>query len=192
MELMIVLAIAALVLAVGAPNFQEFRRNNRLTGVANDFLGAMQTARAEAIKRQVSVSVCPSADPTDPAATCSSGNFTGWIVFADTNGGAADCLRNGADVLLRSGGPIETQVNARSGGGVCVSFAPTGFRQDIAGRQTAPRTVFCDTRGKSQQQGMAGISAAREVQVTPTGRSHITRVINELNDGAIGAVVACP
>ena len=50
-ELMIALLIAAIVLAMGAPSFTEFRKNNRLTGNANDFLGAVQTARTEAIKR---------------------------------------------------------------------------------------------------------------------------------------------
>ena len=48
---------------LAAPSFNEFRRNSRLTGVANDFLGAVQTARTEAIKRQLPVSICPSANP---------------------------------------------------------------------------------------------------------------------------------
>ena len=72
-ELMVTLSIAALILAIGAPSFNEFRRNNRLTGTANDFLGAVQTARTEAIKRQLQVSVCPSANPNDASPTCTNG-----------------------------------------------------------------------------------------------------------------------
>ena len=85
MELMVTLALAAVILSIGAPSFGEFRRNNRLTSVGNEFLGAVQTARTEAIKRQTPVAVCPSADPTDAGATCTSGAFNGWIVFVDSN-----------------------------------------------------------------------------------------------------------
>ena len=53
MELMIVLTLAGIILALGAPSFGEFRRNNRMAGIANDFLVGVQIARSEAIKRQV-------------------------------------------------------------------------------------------------------------------------------------------
>ena len=60
----------ALILGLAAPSFNEFRRNNRLTSTANDFLGAVQFARTEAIKRQQPVSVCATGEPHSAAATC--------------------------------------------------------------------------------------------------------------------------
>lgn len=202
-ELMVTLSIAALILAIGAPSFNEFRRNNRLTGTANDFLGAVQTARTEAIKRQLQVSVCPSANPNDASPTCTNGAFTGWIAFVDPDG---NCVRNGAAVpdpmggaatretddinLVRAGGPIETQVTVVSAG-TCVSFAPTGFLQAVPGRVSSTRTMFCDDRGTALQGG-TNLSVAREIQVTNVGRSRITRLPAELADASLGAALDCP
>lgn len=178
MELMIVLALAAVILAIGAPNFTEFRRNNRLVGVGNEFLGAVQTARNEAIKRQVPVAVCPSADPTDADATCSGGAFAGWIVFADPDN---NCVRNPADpdeAIVRVGNTIDPALNATSTGS-CVSFGANGFLQTIAGIDTASNTIFCDDRGIAEQAG-TGLSAARGIEVSVTGRSRSTRDLTEL------------
>lgn len=187
MELMIVLALAGVILAIGAPNFNEFRRNNRLTGVGNDLLGAVQTARNEAIKRQVPVAVCPSADPADEDATCSGGAFRGWIVFADPDN---NCERNPADpdeAIVRVGNTIDAAVNATSTG-ACISFGANGFLQTIAGVDTATNTIFCDDRGTAEQAG-TGLSAARGVDVTVTGRSRVTRDMAEL---AAAPWPACP
>ena len=52
MELAVTLSLAGAVIALGAPNFIEFRNNNRLTSAANEFLGAALTARTEALKRR--------------------------------------------------------------------------------------------------------------------------------------------
>jgi type IV fimbrial biogenesis protein FimT len=172
-ELMIVLALAATVLAIAAPNFSEFRVNNRLTSSGNDFLGAVSAARTEAIKRQVPVAVCPSADPRNAAATCTAGAFTGWIVFVDTDN---DCVRDAGEELLRGDGPLDPALTASSNG-VCASFAGSGFLQNIAGRATASRTLFCDERGAGAQAG-TDQSMARGVFVTQTGRARVTRDIS--------------
>lgn len=175
MELMVTLALAAVILSIGAPSFNEFRRNNRLTGVGNEFLGAVQTARTEAIKRQVPVAVCPSGNPTDAAATCTAGPFSGWIVFVDTDN---DCDRDAAEDVVRVGPTIDPAVTAASTG-ICASFGANGFRQNIPGRDTAGNTLFCDDRGMAEQAG-SGLSFARGVEVGPTGRSRVTRAMNEV------------
>lgn len=178
MELMIVLSLAAAIVALGAPNFNEFRRNNRLTGVANDFLGAVITARTEAIKRQVGVSICPSENPLAEDAVCGGGEFRGWIAFADPN---QDCARTDDEVIVRAGARAEDAVNVVANEDAsCISFAPTGFRQDIAGEVTLTNLVLCDDRGTAAQDG-TDQSAARGVEIGRTGRARITRVIAELS-----------
>jgi len=187
MELMIVLALAAVILAIGAPNFNEFRRNNRLTGVGNDLLGAVQTARNEAIKRQVPVAVCASANPGDDDAACSAGDYTGWIVFADPDN---NCERNDADPdedVIRVGHTVDAALNVVSTGS-CVSFGANGFRQTIAGIPSAGNILFCDDRGTVEQAG-TGLSAARGIEVSATGRSRVTRDLVEL---AAAPWPACP
>jgi len=174
LELMVALSVAAVILAIGAPSFAEFRRNNRLTSAGNDFLAAIQVARTEAIKRQQPVAVCPTAAPENPGAGCSAGPFRSWLVFVDENN---NCQREAGEERLRAEGPLSDAVEVRSNG-VCISFAATGFLQPptVTGQPTASRTIFCDERGIAAQDGTT-LSAARGVFVSPTGRSRVTRDI---------------
>jgi type IV fimbrial biogenesis protein FimT len=173
---MIVIALAAVILAIGAPSFNEFRRNARLAGPANDFLAAAQLARTEAIKRQRNISICPTAAPaTDADPQCTAGPFVGWIVFEDAD---RDCTR-GDDGQVLSHSPPNIGAGAdrlsAASDGRCVPFAPSGFLdQGIAGRVS--HLVHCDARGNSAQGGTT-LSAARGLIVTPNGRVSITRDI---------------
>ena len=183
MELMMVLSIIGVTLAIAAPNFEDFRRNNRLSAAGNDFLAAVQLARTESIKRQRSVSLCPSNNPSVAAASCSNGPYSGWIVFQDNDG---DCARQPAELLVRGQGPLDPRLNARSDGR-CVSFAPTGFTRAAVAPMASSRIVFCDERGIVLQQGTNG-SAARGVELNQSGRAHVTRDQTELANWAL----TCP
>jgi len=193
-ELMVVVALAGLILGLGAPSFREFRRNNRLTGVGNDFLSALLLARTEAIKRQVvsgGVALCASDNPEDDNPTCLSKdatNFNGWVVFVDSNN---DCVRDPdetkGEIVLRTGSRIDLTNTAASyrksvSNGSCISFAATGFvRADNPKTPNVPvRTVFCDERGNTNQSTSVPLSVARGVEVTATGRARITRDKNEI------------
>lgn len=57
-ELMVVLAVLVVVAALAAPSFVETIRSNRLTAQVNEMVGALQTARAEAIRRNAAVQYC--------------------------------------------------------------------------------------------------------------------------------------
>jgi type IV fimbrial biogenesis protein FimT len=175
-ELSVVLAIAGVILAMGAPNFQAFRLNNRLTNAANDALSGIVRARTEAIKRQVSVSVCASANPSAAAPSCTDGAAAGVLVFVDPD---RNCLRGGTEETLvaikyedsmAATNPVRTNAN-----GNCISFAATGFRQDIAGRVSVSHLVLCDNRGLGLLTG-TNMSAGRGILISPTGRARITRV----------------
>jgi Tfp pilus assembly protein FimT len=176
MELMVVLAIAGVILGLGAPNFTRFRLNNRLTNTANDTLAGIVKARNEAVKLQLDVSMCASGDPGDDEPDCEDGATEGFILFQDTN---RDCLRGDDEPMLggytyevsfEDTNPLRVRAN-----GDCISFAPTGFRQDIAGRVTLSRLVFCDNRGTALQEGTA-VSAGRGISISLTGRSRISRI----------------
>ena len=56
-ELMITLALAAIILTMGIPSFSTMIMNNRLTAQTNQFVTAMNFARSEAIKRRTTMSV---------------------------------------------------------------------------------------------------------------------------------------
>lgn len=86
-ELMIGLAIAAIVMTLGVPSFRDLIQNNRVTTTTNEIVLALQMGRSEAAKRGQSITVCASADGD----TCSGATnwATGWIVTT----GASDEIR---------------------------------------------------------------------------------------------------
>lgn len=101
-ELMIVLALVAILATIGVPSFTSFVINNRLTAQANELVSALNLARSEAIKRNRRVTVCRS----NNGAGCGGTWNDGWIVFVDD--GAAG-LVDGTDELLRAwSGPGNT------------------------------------------------------------------------------------
>ena len=64
-ELMIGLALMAIVLTIGVPSFSELMRSNRLTTQANEILGALALARSEAVKRATPVSITTTSGDSD-------------------------------------------------------------------------------------------------------------------------------
>jgi len=172
-ELIVVLALAAVILGVGVPSFRDFQRNNRLTVAANDVLGMVITSRSEALRRQITISMCTAADPEDEDATCGAGS--GWIVFEDPD---ANCVR-AVDEEWISGARVDTDVNA-SANTDCISFATTGFKRVVAGQPTTSRMMYCDDRGNTPRNPGGNESAARGVEVPPTGRGAVVRLVDEM------------
>jgi len=140
-ELMITLAVAAIVMTLGAPSFQSFFLNNRMSTQANDLISSLNLARSEAIKRAASVKVCSSNDQ----ATCSGSWTNGWIVIT------ADDVE-----LIRVYGALKgtSTLTATSN---TVTFTSAGF---LSGAQTT--FTLCD----SNETGEEG----RQIVVTATGR----------------------
>ena len=101
-ELMVTLAVAIILLAVGMPLFSSIAANNRAVAEANLFLSGFKMARSEAVKRGATVSVCAIADPSASPLTCSSTNSdwsNGLLVFTDSSTpGSVD----GTDVIVKA------------------------------------------------------------------------------------------
>lgn len=83
-ELMVVVAIVAILVGIAAPTYLNFTNANRVSAEINGLLYDLQYARAEAIKEGRSVTVCASQD----GVTCVGIPYWGWgwIVFQDPNG----------------------------------------------------------------------------------------------------------
>lgn len=54
-EMMVTVAVLAILVTVAIPNYQAFVLSSRMTAQANDFLAALQLARSEAVKRNAPV-----------------------------------------------------------------------------------------------------------------------------------------
>jgi type IV fimbrial biogenesis protein FimT len=188
MELMMTLALAAVILGIGVPAFRNFAQNGRLTGAANEMLVTVISARNEAVRRQAIASFCPSTTPESTTATCTAAATQGYIAFYDQNG---DCQRNGTDQIVANM-TIHSSVTSQKNT-TCISFAPSGFRRVIAGQPTTSHALFCDARGLAKVTPVSTDSVGRGVEVLPTGRPAVSRVYAELTGWAGGAnPVTCP
>lgn len=82
-ELMVALAIFALVMGFGIPSYRDWIAARELANHAEYLAETLNQARSEAVKRQVRVNVCKSSDGKQCA---TAGTWSaGWIMFADDN-----------------------------------------------------------------------------------------------------------
>lgn len=58
-EMMVVVAIVAILAAMTAPSFNRFVVSSRVISATNDLVAALHLARSEAVTRNASVSLCP-------------------------------------------------------------------------------------------------------------------------------------
>lgn len=80
-ELMVTVAILAILLAIAAPSFTGTIRDTGARAVAQQLVSALNLARSEAVMRRASVQVCPrNADAT--ACEPRAGWKSGWLVIS--------------------------------------------------------------------------------------------------------------
>ncbi|MBS0590849.1 MAG: GspH/FimT family pseudopilin [Proteobacteria bacterium] len=121
LELIVTIAIAAILLGIALPSFRGPLDNNRVAGKASELAGALSVARAEALSRGRTVSVCASADGTSCSASTAWG--AGWIVFVD---GSVIGKVDGTDVVLRVSPAIDAK-DALNASVSAVSFSAQGM-----------------------------------------------------------------
>lgn len=101
-ELMVVVAIVAILAALAGPSFRDLMDGFRVRAATEELTNTIYYARSEAIKRGGFVSV---------RKNCGTGTVQewqcGWIVFTDAND---DGILNGTDSILQTY-PIQTGVN---------------------------------------------------------------------------------
>ncbi len=56
-ELMVVIALIAIIAGIAVPNYQSSMQNTRETSARNSLIGALQLARSEAVTRRLTVTV---------------------------------------------------------------------------------------------------------------------------------------
>lgn len=130
-EAMVVVSILALTLAVGLPNFSAFVNDNRISGNANEFIGAMTLARSEAVARGRLVTICRSENPNASSPSCAAGaNWnTGWVVFVENASGSGVGTFDEGETIIARQAAMPKNTNA-SGNLSALTFnamgAPTG------------------------------------------------------------------
>jgi type IV fimbrial biogenesis protein FimT len=81
-ELMVTIAIVAILLAIGLPSFQGSLQSNRVSTAANELVASLALARSEALRNQNGAGICTSKNGED----CGGSWNDGWIVWVDVDG----------------------------------------------------------------------------------------------------------
>jgi prepilin-type N-terminal cleavage/methylation domain-containing protein len=188
-ELMITIALAAVIFGLGVPAFRDFARNGRLSGAANEMLVTIVAARNEAVRRNVRTSFCPADSPDSNDAVCDEESTAGFISFIDVNG---NCQRDGDDEVIVASFVTHTEVDAGNNI-LCVGYGSNGFRVPTEGTPANAHIVFCDHRGVGAVADSSQFSYARGIEIVATGRAASTRLVSDIELWAEGDnPVTCP
>lgn len=163
-ELTVVLAVLAVVLALAGPSFARLRERHAALEAFHSLTVALMAARMAAIQRGRPVSICPSAD----GLSCRTDLVwdEGWLVYLDPRrqpqpGGSADVLwheQRGAGQLAIRGSPgrhrVRYQPTGLSGGSnaslrvcsrdgrhlgsVVINLAGRARREWVSGQEPVP------------------------------------------------------
>lgn len=104
LELVVVLAMLAVLLAVGVPMYRTMTANAAASSDSAALFGALQLGRSEAISRKVNVSVCAKRAPAAMDVQCALDNSSwanGFLVIAETATGGAEGTNDAGDTLVR-------------------------------------------------------------------------------------------
>lgn len=124
-EMLVVIAIVAILLSIGVPSYTYISNSYRMTGEVNGLLGDAQFARSEAIKEGQQIVLCTSTTET----TCAGVDTwqVGWIVCVDLNN---DGNCDAGDPVLRAQAAFantDTFVSDAASGTTHVVFNREGF-----------------------------------------------------------------
>ena len=139
-ELMVTVAVAAILVTVAVPAFTSLIRDMRVNTAVNTFLASVHFARSEAARRGVRVAVCASPDQQK----CQAGaDFDdGWLVVAgaDPYAATAPVLRSCAPDM----GGIDIQFRFGATADPYLSYIPTGQARTDSGALMMGSVRFCD------------------------------------------------
>ena len=152
-EMMMGIAILAILIKIAAPSFSDFISKSRLTSSVSTLVADLNYARGEAIMRNAPVIVCAKVSNASSCATTPTWQ-TGWVVCVDANSDnvcdtASATVPN--PIRVRNGVSSTTPINA---GAAVTRFSTVGA---VTGNG-----AFTVTGGPSS-------SPSRTIQVTSNG-----------------------
>ena len=157
-ELMVTLAIVAVVVGLGAPSFLRVLARHAIAAQAEELQDAVRTGRSEAMRRSGPVVLCR----TDAASTgrCadSGGSWQTWLLFADID---RNGTFNAGDSLLREHLDPSRRMTVASDA-ASIRFEATGIAHSEAGDTVI---VLSPNDGDRVQQRKVCVNTRGEVAV---------------------------
>ena len=154
LELMVALAIGAVLAGLAVPGFASLKRSAGLSSAANELLWALHMARSSAVLRGLPVALCLTADDQGCLAAPDVA-AAGWLVYLPEGQATATRAAPVGEVLHRFELPAGLAV---SGSRPAVTFWPV--------TRAASTSTFdlCDVRGRGP---------GRSIVVSQTGRPRV-------------------
>ncbi|MDX1678496.1 GspH/FimT family pseudopilin [Arsukibacterium sp.] len=129
-ELMVTIAVVAIVATIAVPSFNGLVQGNRLSGATNQLVSAFHLARSEAIKRSQNVSLCATSDGINCTPRA---DWNSWLVLA------------GNEVILQ--GRVSSGLNVAGPANTNIIFSSAGLVRDNAGAGLSSSLQVCSTSG---------------------------------------------
>lgn len=149
-ELMVAIAILAILASIAAPAMQNMIVQSRLTSQTNELISAVQFARGEAIKRNQRIRLCSAASA---GATACGGSWAHWVVLNANNA----VLRQGS---LPNTLKLISTLNANT-----LEFLPTGL--NTVTPDSNDTLVLCSPTGNGD--------TTRTIQIRLAGGTAVTK-----------------
>lgn len=161
-ELMITIAIAAILLTIAIPNLQGLVIQNRITTQTNELITDLMVAKSAAVQRGVRVAVCIR---NTAGSDCNGGGAwtDGWIVFTDSNAAGSSGVVDAGETILKAHEVLPTGVTLATAGfatAAVITYLPSG-------------TVTSNGTFTLCRSGYTG----RDIAISTTGRSSTTKTV---------------
>lgn len=146
-ELLITVAIAAILATIAIPSFQDATLSSKLNTLSNNFVASAHLARSEAIKRNAAVTLCASSN----GSSCTGAWKDGWVILA------------GGSVIYTQAALPNGFLLSEAGGITSIAFQPTGVGATAANLTLCRATPTIST-------------LQRTITVSATGRPGVVKV----------------
>lgn len=132
-ELLVAIAMLAVLMTVAVPSFQTFMINNQVSAFSDQLYASLLLTRSEAIKRNGRVQICRSSNGT----ACTGSWNEGWIVFEDKDGNSTPST---SEIIFKAGS---------QNGNFSLSGLPNSLYYDSQGAATSSTNHFaiCPSTG---------------------------------------------
>ena len=147
-ELMVSLAVLAVILTVATPSFLQWRRHTQLLAQTNHVVNALGAARSEALKRNTAI---------DVEFLKTDGAITAWRIYQDKD--FSGSFTEAVDDLLLQSDPLPSVISVASNKGK-IRYDGSGFAR---GANAATIKLFY--KGDD-----GALQAARHIVLSNTGR----------------------
>jgi prepilin-type N-terminal cleavage/methylation domain-containing protein len=181
-ELVVTMAIAVILLTVGASGMSQLYKRNARAGEVNALVGNLNYARGEAVLRGTPVVVCPidpDSLPAEPAKPCAKikapdGDWQwhqGYVIYVDDD---EKCAEAGSCERLRIQPPSKGVTIESSGGRSQLQFDDDGSSDNVTLR-------VCDANddADSDEDRAGSVAPPRAVIVSRVGRVRVSEKVGD-------------